>query len=95
MPAPLTRRARRSRTGSGELEGGLAVAFASGMAAEHALITEVCARRDRTSCMPADLYGGTFRLVDKVLSRWGLRLRPGRPDGISKHSSAPCETTPG
>ena len=29
----------------GELEGGLAVAFASGMAAEHALITEVCARR--------------------------------------------------
>ena len=23
--------------------------------------------------MPADLYGGTFRLVDKVLSRWGLR----------------------
>ena len=24
--------------------------------------------------MPADLYGGTFRLVDKVLSRWGLRF---------------------
>jgi cystathionine gamma-synthase len=22
--------------------------------------------------MPGDLYGGTFRLVDKVLSRWGL-----------------------
>jgi cystathionine gamma-synthase len=22
--------------------------------------------------LPADLYGGTFRLVDKVLSRWGL-----------------------
>jgi cystathionine gamma-synthase len=23
--------------------------------------------------MPGDLYGGTFRLVDKVLSRWGLQ----------------------
>ena len=23
--------------------------------------------------LPADLYGGTYRLVDKVLSRWGLR----------------------
>ena len=22
--------------------------------------------------LPADLYGGTFRLVDKVLTRWGL-----------------------
>ena len=22
--------------------------------------------------IPGDLYGGTFRLVDKVLARWGL-----------------------
>jgi len=57
--------------GLGDLEGGLAVAFASGMAAEHALITEVCATGSHI-VMPADLYGGTFRLVDKVLSRWGL-----------------------
>ena len=57
----------------GELEGGLAVAFASGMAAEHALITEVCAAGSHI-VMPADLYGGTFRLVDKVLSRWGLEF---------------------
>ncbi|HZU60786.1 MAG TPA: PLP-dependent transferase [Solirubrobacteraceae bacterium] len=56
----------------GELEGGLAVAFASGLAAEHALITAVCSSGDHV-VLPGDLYGGTFRLVDKVLHRWGLR----------------------
>ena len=55
----------------GELEGGLAVAFASGLAAEHALITVVCAAGSHM-VLPADLYGGTYRLVDKVLNRWGL-----------------------
>ncbi len=57
----------------GELEGGLAVAFASGMAAEHALITVLCAGGGSHMVLPADLYGGTFRLVDKVLSGWGLQ----------------------
>jgi len=55
----------------GELEGGLASCFSSGMAAEHALIT-AAARAGAHVVMPSDLYGGTFRLVDKVLSRWGL-----------------------
>src|SRR3954454_8561684 len=55
----------------GELEGGYAAAFASGMAAEHALITAV-ASAGAHAVIPADLYGGTYRLVDKVLSRWGL-----------------------
>jgi cystathionine gamma-synthase len=55
----------------GELEDGRAVTFASGMAAEHALITVVCAAGSHV-VLPADLYGGTYRLVDKVLSRWGL-----------------------
>jgi cystathionine gamma-synthase len=55
----------------GELEGGLASAFASGMAAEHALITAVAAAGDHV-VLPDDLYGGTYRLVDKVLKRWGL-----------------------
>ena len=57
----------------GELEGGLAVAYSSGLAAEHALITVLCQAGSHV-VMPADLYGGTFRLVDKVLSRWGLRF---------------------
>ena len=55
----------------GELEGGRAVTFASGLAAEHALITVVCEAGSQ-SCSPADLYGGTYRLVDKVMARWGL-----------------------
>jgi cystathionine gamma-synthase len=55
----------------GELEGGLAVAFASGLAAEHALITVVCQTGSHI-VLPGDLYGGTYRLVDKVLGRWGL-----------------------
>jgi cystathionine gamma-synthase len=55
----------------GELEGGLASAFASGMAAEHALITAAAGAGDH-AVIPNDLYGGTYRLVDKVLARWGL-----------------------
>ena len=55
----------------GELEGGRASAFASGMAAEHALITAVC-HEGAHVVIPGDLYGGTYRLVDKVLVRWGL-----------------------
>ncbi len=45
----------------GELEGGLASAFSSGMAAEHALITAHCRAGDHV-VLPVDLYGGTFRL---------------------------------
>ena len=56
----------------GDLEGGLGTAFASGMAAEHALITAACSAGDHV-VIPNDLYGGSFRLFDKVLSRWGLR----------------------
>jgi len=55
----------------GELEGGLAVTFASGLAAEHALIMVVCGAGSHI-VLPADLYGGTYRLVDKVMSGWGL-----------------------
>ena len=56
----------------GELEGGLGTCFASGMAATHALITACCDAGDHV-VLPSDLYGGTYRLVDKVLSRFGLR----------------------
>jgi cystathionine gamma-synthase len=55
----------------GEIEGGRASAFSSGMAATHALITAVCSAGDHV-VIPSDLYGGTYRLVDKVLTRWGL-----------------------
>ena len=55
----------------GELEGGLGVAFSSGLAAEHAVITATCAAGAHV-VLPADLYGGTYRLIDKVLTNWGL-----------------------
>jgi cystathionine gamma-synthase len=55
----------------GELEGGLGSSFSSGMAATHALLTAVCSAGDHVM-LPADLYGGTFRLVDKVLTRFGI-----------------------
>jgi cystathionine gamma-synthase len=55
----------------GDLEGGRAVAFSSGLAAAHAVITHVCRAGDHI-VLPADLYGGTYRLVDKVLARFGL-----------------------
>jgi cystathionine gamma-synthase len=55
-----------------ELEGGHGSAFSSGMAAEHALITAVAKAGDHI-VLPNDLYGGTYRLVDKVLTRWGLQ----------------------
>ncbi len=55
----------------GELEGGLASAFSSGMAATHALLTAHCSAGDHV-VLPQDLYGGTYRLVDKVLARFGL-----------------------
>jgi cystathionine gamma-synthase len=58
-------------TALGELEGGHAAAFSSGMAAEHALITAVASAGAHV-ILPDDLYGGTYRLVDKVLARFGL-----------------------
>jgi cystathionine gamma-synthase len=69
----------------GELEGGLGSAFASGMAATHALLT---AATDAGAhiVLPGDLYGGTYRLVDKVLSRFGLEydlVDQTDPDAVS------------
>src|ERR671922_294134 len=51
----------------GELEGGHATAFASGMAATHAVITAICSAGDHL-ILPADLYGGAYPLGDKGLT---------------------------
>lgn len=48
-----------------------AFAFASGMAAEDALLRAVLRPGDHI-VLAADVYGGTFRLVDQVLSSWGV-----------------------
>ncbi|KQT91654.1 cystathionine gamma-synthase [Marmoricola sp. Leaf446] len=52
-------------------EGERAFAFASGLAAEDTLLHSVCGPGDHV-VIPDDAYGGTFRLVDKVATRWGL-----------------------
>jgi len=55
-----------------ELEGGAAaLAFASGMAAEDALLRTICGPGDHV-VIPDDAYGGTYRLFARVLRRWGL-----------------------
>ena len=55
-----------------DLEGGAAaLAFASGMAAEDALLRTICRPGDHV-VIPDDAYGGTYRLFERVLRRWGL-----------------------
>lgn len=69
-----------------------ALAFASGLAATDAIL-RTCTRPGDHIVIPDDAYGGTFRLVDKVLTAWGVEydvaslrdpdslvtaLRPGR-----------------
>jgi cystathionine gamma-synthase len=56
-------------------EGRTGLAFASGLAAEDALLRTVCAPGDHV-VLPGDAYGGTFRLVSKVFSRWGVEHTP-------------------
>ncbi len=55
--------------------GARAFAFASGMAAEDCLIRTLCRPGDRV-LIPGDAYGGTFRLVARVLTNWGLEYTP-------------------
>jgi len=58
------------------LEGGRhALAFASGMAASDITLRTLVRPGDHV-IIPDDAYGGTFRLVDKVLSQWGVEHTP-------------------
>jgi cystathionine gamma-synthase len=58
------------------LEGGRrGLAFASGMAAEDCLLRAVCTPGDHV-VIPDDAYGGTFRLMARVLAEWGVNYRP-------------------
>ncbi len=54
------------------LEGGeMGLAFASGLAATTAVFASLLKPGDEVAAA-ADLYGGTFRLLDKVFKPWGL-----------------------
>lgn len=57
------------------LEGGrFGLSFASGLAAEDALLRAALTPGD-TVLMGNDVYGGTHRLVDRILGPWGVNLR--------------------
>ena len=67
------------------IEGGsFGRAFASGMAATDALLRATLRPGDHL-VIPDDAYGGTFRLIDKVFSQWGIEHTPAPvsdPDAI-------------
>ncbi|MBB5938256.1 cystathionine gamma-synthase [Streptomyces zagrosensis] len=55
------------------LEGGSrGLAFASGLAAEDCLLRALLTPGDHV-VIPNDAYGGTFRLISKVVERWGVQ----------------------
>jgi cystathionine gamma-synthase len=56
-------------------QGSTGMAFASGLAAEDALLRTVCEPGSHV-VLGGDAYGGTYRLISKVLSRWGVEHTP-------------------
>jgi cystathionine gamma-synthase len=59
-----------------EIESGVrGLAFASGLAAEDALLRAVCRPGDHV-VIPNDAYGGTYRLFAKVAEPWGVAFDP-------------------
>ncbi|HEY3009151.1 MAG TPA: cystathionine gamma-synthase [Micromonosporaceae bacterium] len=75
------------------LEGGRrGLTFASGLAAEDALLRAICVPGDHV-VIPDDAYGGTYRLFAKVLQRWGLRFTPTRISDVEAVRAAMTERT--
>jgi cystathionine gamma-synthase len=56
-------------------EGSAGLTFASGLAAEDTLLRTVCEPGDHV-LLGGDAYGGTFRLISRVLARWGVAHDP-------------------
>ena len=50
-------------------------AFASGMAATDCALRAMLRPGDHV-VIPDDAYGGTFRLIDKVFTQWGIEYTP-------------------
>jgi cystathionine gamma-synthase len=65
------------------LEGGATgLAFASGLAAEDAVLRALCVPGDHI-LLPDDAYGGTYRLIARVMARWGIEYTP-----VAMHDAA-------
>jgi len=56
-------------------QGTSGMAFASGLAAEDTLLRSVCEPGSHV-VLGGDAYGGTFRLISRVASRWGVEHTP-------------------
>jgi cystathionine gamma-synthase len=56
-------------------QGRTGMAFASGLAAEDTLLRTVCEPGSHV-VLGGDAYGGTFRLISRVASRWGVEHTP-------------------
>ena len=75
-------------------QGTTALAFASGLAAEDTLLRTLCGAGD-TIVLGGDAYGGTFRLISRVMAPWGVGYRPmdlGDLDAV-REACAPTTTT--
>jgi cystathionine gamma-synthase len=67
-------------------------AFASGMAATDVLLRALCRPGDHL-VIPDDAYGGTFRLIDKVLRDWGIEYTAVAQSDLSAVRAAMRSTT--
>ena len=56
-------------------DGGYGRAFSSGMAASDCALRAMLRPGDHV-VIPDDAYGGTFRLIDKVFTQWGVAYTP-------------------
>jgi len=63
------------------------LAFASGLAAEDALLRTVCRPGDH-AVIPGDAYGGTYRLFATVLQQWGVDYTSAARDDIDSVRAA-------
>lgn len=86
-----TRKALEANAAS--IEGGtFGRAFASGMAATDALLRATLRPGDHL-VIPDDAYGGTFRLIDKVFSQWGIEHTPAPVGDVDAIRAAMRPTT--
>ncbi|HPU12785.1 MAG TPA: cystathionine gamma-synthase [Aeromicrobium sp.] len=75
------------------LEGGAhGRAFASGMAATDTALRSMLRPGDHL-VIPDDAYGGTFRLIDKVFSNWGISHTPAPVNDLAAIEAAITEST--
>ncbi|MDR6868037.1 cystathionine beta-lyase/cystathionine gamma-synthase [Microbacterium resistens] len=76
------------------LEGGAhAFSFASGLAAEDTLLRSVLAPGDHV-LLGNDVYGGTFRLISRVLGAWGVTVQVVDMSDLDAVSAAIAERAP-